>query len=382
MIRVLFVLGSLAGGGAERQTLTWLRYLNRAAFSPSLYVISRRGQLASQVPTDIKLSAYEDRHSPPKLYFPGRNFRSQGKDLTAMIAEQRIDVIVSVSLHMTLLVESATDRSISWIAVEMADPRLDFTDQIRRFRTIKRRRLAKGYRNAIPVAVSLGVKQGLEHFYRLPANSIHVIPNFIDVAAIDLDIAEARRPPDEEKFRIITVGRLQPQKGHRYLLDAMKVLVYDRSLRQLHLHLLGDGPLRHELENQVSVLNLQNHVTFEGFVDRPAPFLHRCNLFCLPSLYEGLPLALLEAMACNVPVVATDCQSGPKEILQNGKYGRLVPVGAVEPLADAIEHAVRDPEALKQTAIAARCHVETEYSVPVGMARLETLLEQAAREGK
>jgi glycosyltransferase involved in cell wall biosynthesis len=102
--------------------------------------------------------------------------------------------------------------------------------------------------------------------------------------------------------------------------------------------------------------------------------MKRCDLFCLPSLYEGMPVALLEAMACGVPVVATDCPSGPREVLAGGEFGRLVPVADPVALAEAMKAVVRDPEEAARAVAAARRRVEDEYSVASGMPRLERLL--------
>ena len=132
------------------------------------------------------------------------------------------------------------------------------------------------------------------------------------------------------------------------------------------------------VENVLAALDI-GHVAFAGHRANPFAYLRRCDLFCLPSLNEGMPGALLEAMACGVPVVAADCPSGPREVLTGGAFGRLVPVADPDALADAIEAVARDPATARATAAAARRHVEEEYSIPVGMARWERLLEWAAR---
>jgi glycosyltransferase involved in cell wall biosynthesis len=132
------------------------------------------------------------------------------------------------------------------------------------------------------------------------------------------------------------------------------------------------------LEQQVRHSGLTEHVTFTGFVANPLAYVRQCNLFCLPSLYEGMPVALLEAMACGVPVVATDCPSGPREVLAGGEFGRLVPVGDPAALAAAIEQVLRDPTGSRVMTSAARRRVEEEYSAPIGIRRLERLLEAAA----
>lgn len=373
-LRVLVVLGSLGGGGAERQVAVWLRHLDRTHFEPTLYLTARRGELLGEIPADVPVVAFEERRAPPRLYVPGGIYRRQVRDLESVATERGTDVLVTVTLHMTLLAAGMRRRSERWLAVEMADPRRDFADQVTRFRRLKRRWLAKAYELATPVAVSDGVKEGIVEFYGTAADRIAVLPNFIDLDAVDRRAAEPGPDLPRDRFHVVTVGRLQPQKGHAHLLDAFARLAAKQWPRPPHLHLLGQGPLRDELERQVRDLALTNQVTFAGFVANPLAYMKRCDLFCLPSLYEGMPVALLEAMACGLPVVATDCPSGPREVLADGSFGRLVPVADPGALAEAIEAVFLDPEAAKRAAAAARRRVEDEYSSPTGMVRLERLL--------
>ena len=375
-LRVLFAIGSLAGGGAERQTLLYLRHLDRQRFAPQLYLTYRQGELLDQVPSDVSVSAFWDRHRFPRWNVPGRIHRWQARDLARVLAERDIDVLVSVTFLATLVACSAVpQRPTPWLAVEMADPRRDLATEVKRFRWLKRWHLTRAYRLADrAVAVSEGVREGLMAMYRPPADRLAVLPNFIDVDDVDRRAAEPAPDLDPDRFHLVTVGRLNPQKGHLDLLRAMTQLVHRRRLDRLHLHLLGQGPLEAKLRDFVVRHQLQNHVTFAGYVSNPLPYVKRCQLFCLPSLYEGLPLALLEAMACTVPVLATDCPSGPREVLADGRFGRLVPAADPEALADAIADAIAQPDTVRQIARSARQRVVECYSATAVIGRLEKLL--------
>jgi glycosyltransferase involved in cell wall biosynthesis len=103
------------------------------------------------------------------------------------------------------------------------------------------------------------------------------------------------------------------------------------------LIILGDGEERQSLQKLIDSLKIRESIDMPGFVLNPYAFMKKASVFVLSSRWEGLPNALIQAMACGAPVVSTDCRSGPAEILDGGKYGRLVPVGDVEALADAIE---------------------------------------------
>ena len=374
--RVLFTIGSLAGGGAERQTLQYLEGLNRGRFAPQVYLTHGEGELLEQLPGDVPRTAFWDRHRAPRWNFPGRIHRWQVRDLARFLDEQRIDVLVSVTFQATLVAGPAVRRRPTpWFAIEMADPRLDLDNQVQRFRGIKRRLLARAYRRADRVlAVSRGVRDGLLAVYGCPGDRVVVLPNFIDLAAVQRRAAADGPELSPDRFHIATIGRLDPQKGQIYLLQAVKLLQQRPTFRNILLHLIGQGPLESPLRDFVRQHDLGAHVQFVGYLPDPLPYLRCCHLFCLPSLYEGLPLALLEAMACGVPVVATDCPSGPHEVLSGGACGRLVPSADPAALADAIIQAHQHRGGDVAMVQAAQQRVRTAYSAEVVLPRLERML--------
>ena len=149
---------------------------------------------------------------------------------------------------------------------------------------------------------------------------------------------------------LLAAGRLAPAKDFATLLRAFARV---RARRPVHLVILGEGGLRHTLEKQLRELGIEADVELHGFVDNPFAWMSRASLFVLSSAWEGSPGVLVEAMACGCPVVSTDCPSGPDEILDGGRYGRLVPVGDAAALTEAIAttlDATIDREALRARA--------------------------------
>jgi len=141
----------------------------------------------------------------------------------------------------------------------------------------------------------------------------------------------------------LAIGRLTEQKDFFTLISAFAQL---RQHRVLRLIILGDGELRAGLADHMAELGLSDDdVKLPGFVSNPFAWLARCSLFVLSSRWEGLPGALIEAMACGAPVVSTNCLSGPDEILEGGRWGRLVPVGDVAALAQAMADTLDTPPA-------------------------------------
>jgi glycosyltransferase involved in cell wall biosynthesis len=129
------------------------------------------------------------------------------------------------------------------------------------------------------------------------------------------------------------VGRLERQKAFHLLLEAQAILL-GRGV-ECNVCILGEGSLRTWLERRVRTLGLEGRAFLPGFVD-PRPVMGRAAVLALTSVYEGAPLVIAEALAIGMPIVATDCPSGPAEMLENGRLGILVPVGDAVALADAL----------------------------------------------
>jgi glycosyltransferase involved in cell wall biosynthesis len=377
---VLFVLGTMGVGGTERQVIEILRHLNRERFEPSLYLIYREGELLGQVPQDVPIFSYWDRHAYPRVNYPGRILRSQARDIRHTIQEQDIDEVYDRTSNVTLIASLATRRTrVKRISVAVADPRQEIRANHARFGFAKRYLLGRAYRTADRVvAVSEGVRTGLIEFFRLPPEQVTTCYNVFDVPRLDELAAEPCPDFDESRFHVVSVGRLQREKGQSYLVDAVDELVNRRELSQVLLWLVGNGPDEVLLRNRVAELKLDEHVRFEGFQANPMPYVRHADLFCLPSLFEGMPNALVEAMIAGTPVVSSDCRSGPREILGDGEHGCLVPPADSLALADAIEDAINNRTDWAGRTASARRFVEQTYSVEAGMARIEKLLQEVA----
>lgn len=378
-IRVLFAIGEMSGGGSQRQLIGILQRLDRSRFAPQLYLVSPGGELLSEVPADVPVHVFANRYQSSAWWYPGQAHQARVSDLEQIIRDERIDLVYDRTYHMTLIAAPAARRAgAARVSVIVTDPALDFAGNVERFRFVKRHLLKRAYATADCVgAVSDGVREAAEAHYRLPPGKAVTIHNFFDIERIDRLMAEPL-PPAEIKpagcFQIVAAGRLHRQKGFIYLLEAVRQLVKSRGLNQLHLRILGSGPLEPELRSFVTRHRLEQQVTLAGFRQNPLPYYRQADLFCLSSLYEGMPNALVEAMLCEVPVLATDCPSGPREILQNGRLGRLVLPGDPLLLADAIADVIADSQKFQQVVPVARKHIEMTFSPQTGMQRLEQLL--------
>ena len=217
---------------------------------------------------------------------------------------------------------------------------------------IDRARNSYPYADAV-VGVSHGIARELAEIADVPRDRVHTIYNPVVSAelarktreAIDHPWLDGSAPPV-----ILAIGRLSAQKDFSTLLAAFARLLARRPAR---LIVLGRGHLQSRLFSQAQELRIVEHVDFPGFVENPYAFLARASLFVLSSRWEGLPTVLIEAMACGCPVVSTDCEFGPNEILENGRWGELVPVGDPTALAEAMARALDvspDRDALQERA--------------------------------
>jgi len=193
------------------------------------------------------------------------------------------------------------------------------------------------------ITPSWGSARDLAGFARIPEERITVIPNPVDVREIRNMASEQA---DHPWFRVsevpvvVGLGELTSRKGFDTLIRAFATF---RGQKPARLFLMGKGSGRDSLEKLCLDLGIREDVEFAGFRENPFPFLAHADLFVQPSRYEGFGMALLEALALGVPVVATDCPSGPREILQDGKYGRLVPVEDFNSMAAAIKKTLDSP---------------------------------------
>lgn len=187
------------------------------------------------------------------------------------------------------------------------------------------------------VSVCEGVGNDLAESLALQRDTIRTIYNPVDLERIKRLSLKAEPHPwfsDKSQPTLVTVGRLNRQKDHKTLLHALKHLNRQRPAR---LIVIGDGGLKQELQEEAANLGLEDQVHWTGTTDNPYAYMARADAFVLSSAWEGLPNVLLEAFACRTPIISTDAAGGgPAELLQNGRFGRLVPVGEPESLAAAI----------------------------------------------
>lgn len=207
-----------------------------------------------------------------------------------------------------------------------------------------------------------------------------VIPNFIEPPAPEASITW--RPEWEPWFRrpvLLTVARLAPQKALDRLLRSHRSLL-DRGIEH-HLIVVGTGLEKVALETEVARLGVESTTFFAGHVDDPTPLYQKATVFGMCSRYEGFGLTLVEAMTAGLPVVAMDCESGPREVLDGGTAGVLTPDSDEDAFTEALAHLLTDDTARSHYAVAGRARAAT-YTPERIVPQWEELLLRVARPGR
>lgn len=296
--------------------------------------------------------------------------RSIGPIVHYLRARRPRTVLVTLD-HMILTVLIA--RAISRVPVRVVAREANHFSA-RKPQGIKARLLSKAFLAALRraddvIAVSEGVSTDLRIYGKVARDKLHTIYNPV----VDEELERKAKLDVSHPFLgdgvspvILAAGRLIEQKDFPTLLRALREL---RETQAARLIILGEGPERQKLEKLVGELGLAGAVSLPGFVENPFGFMRRASAFVLSSAWEGLPGVLVQAMACGCPVVSTDCRSGPDEILDNGRFGELVPVGDSSALAAAIVRTLKAPP--DSEVLRARAN---EFSVERSLARYEELL--------
>ncbi len=332
MKKISIVLPNLASGGAERLAVSLANdWLNRG-FNVDLVLLSIENEpfldlLDKRIfIVDLKVDRLRNAIFPLKNYFKSSKPDVIWSGLWPLTAISIVSWILSGKIGRIYTIDH-NQLSISTVK------KLKISKYIVKLITRLLYPFATGN-----MTVSEGVKRDLVNLTKLPEKSIRVIYN---PAARGIGKKTSFSPEIKKKLWgddpgkcIISVGSLKDQKNFKLLIESFASL---KKEIKATLIILGEGPLRQNLENQVSNFNLSHSASLPGFVKDPSPWLLTADLFVLSSNWEGLPTVLIEALDCGLPVVSTDTPSGPSEILENGLWGVLVPPNNAELLLDGMK---------------------------------------------
>ncbi|HNP84184.1 MAG TPA: glycosyltransferase family 4 protein [Nitrospira sp.] len=324
-MRITLVISTFGAGGAERVMAVMANHWAEHGYDITLVTLARSDEDFYPLHPAVQRVGLGVMKVSSGLREALWNNLVRLKQLRDAIRLSRPDVVISFIERTNILVLLSTiGLPVPIVACERIDPRHHSIGPVW---SGLRRCL---YRRAASLVVQTeGLRSWAEGF--VPARSVHVIPNPI---AIVSEEASAERTTGGRSKCVSALGRLVPQKGFDTLLQAFAHCI--RTHADWSLTIVGEGPERSQLEALSARLGIEDRVSLIGRRSNPFPILRQTDLFVLSSRYEGFPMALVEAMACRLPVISTDCPSGPRDIIRDGVDGILVPPNDVSALTQAM----------------------------------------------
>jgi glycosyltransferase involved in cell wall biosynthesis len=367
-VNIGIVLPYLKAGGTERQARYIARHLRRSGHRATLIVAEKKGIFAEKVDADtVFLDVPFNKTAAPLFIYR----------LARTVAGANVDLLLSrawntnmVTAAAGLLTRTPYVLFLSGPSTRRDQPRLKL--------------LVEGFflrRAARILAVSEGAKDNCVRAYGLPRSLVTVVHNGIEVDEIQRLAAE--ESDDVPRFRedaldVVFVGRINHRKGPDVFLRALHQA--KDAVPHVKGWIVGTGDVAtyRQLADDLSV---RGRVVFLGEKENPFPEMKQADLFVLPSRSEGFPNVLLEAMALGRPVLAADCETGPREIL-DGTNGRLFPVEDAGALARLIEDLARDEDTRREMGTRARETVREEFRLETQLSTMEDILRRAARPSR
>lgn len=331
-------LPTLLIGGAEKVAVEIANALSDDGWSVEILVMDARGPLANELSDKIQIKS-----------IGASSYRQAVARLAKIYDSDRPDIVLS-TLYINNVVAIAAKMFSRYKPRVIAGAHNSFRFKITRpdnwkdkFLLYPLSFLFLPYADAT-IAVSQGVADELMRMLRLKKKRVHVVYNPV----VTPELIEKSHDPLEHPWlrkgrsfeTLISVGRLVEQKGFDMLLMALAEV---RRSRDVRLIIIGDGPLHASLVELATSLQIRKYVDLLGSRSNPYKYVSRADLFVLPSRWEGLGNVVIEALACGCPVVATDCNFGPREILEGGRFGYLSAVNDPAALSAAILAALNEP---------------------------------------
>lgn len=325
----------LYGGGAEDVVLKLADGFCNRDVRVDLVVVKDEGALRSRVPSNVNLVDLDAGRIATSLLPLLRYLQSSCPAvlISALTPTNVIAILASIVAGENL-VSVLTEHNVKSTKLDRKNLKTQIFTTAARF--------TYGWSNQI-VAASNRIADDVCSVLRLERERVEVIHNPVFTGALHRKADEEVEHPwfNSDVDVVLGVGRLTPQKDFPTLIRTVARLREDRDVR---LILLGEGEERSQLQDLCRELAIADHVDLHGFVDNPIRYMAHSDVFVLSSAWEGFGIVVVEALASGAPVVSTCGDEGPGEILENGRYGRLVPTGDDKALSEAILETLNNPE--------------------------------------
>lgn len=328
MKKIAFLSYDMNVGGAERMISVLVNQFVRAETTVDLVLVNRQGEFLKDVSPKARIISFDKPH-----------LRAAIPALIRYFASEKPDVVISSLTHLNLA--AVICRILSRSNAKLILIEHSTISQNNLALNLKERLITRAAHLLYPradkiVVVSNGSAKDLIQTIKIDPNLIQPIYNPLDLQLIrehGNETPDHRWLTDKQMPVLLAIGRLMPAKNFPFLLSAFSEVVKQRACR---LIILGEGAERINLEKQIADLGLEEMVDLPGIKTNPYAFLTHSDMLLCTSNYEGFNLTIAEALACGTPVVSVDCPHGPAEILENGRWGKLTPLGDQQAFTDAI----------------------------------------------
>lgn len=318
--KVLFIINSMTKGGAERVISNISNYLVEKKYDVSILTLNK-DKCDYDLSPYIKLDTlYTNQSKNKKIISKINNI----KKMNAYLKNNKPDIVISflprASYYSSLLCKK---NKIKLIISERNDPKSKYHNKILKLITKQLYARADG--------LVFQTKDAQQFFQKSIIKKSVIIANPINDKFLKTKISDKRQK------KIVAVGRITEQKNHKLIIDAYKEL--DNKLKDYKLIIYGEGNLKTKIEKYICENNLSENIKLPGIVDDIISEIKDSSLFILSSNYEGMPNALMEAMALGIPCISTDCPcGGPRALINNKENGLLINVGDKKELIDSISY--------------------------------------------
>ena len=368
-IKILYLIPQLLVGGTERHLCDLVTHLNRKKFEPVVWCTGQWGPIGDEM---VKAGARVVRY-PLSFYHLGDLVKA-----SCFIKKEKFDIFHSYNSYGPHFIDAVIAK-ITGIPVYISTRR-----NMRHWKGGNKLHLAENIRNYlsdIVIANSEAVKRKTVEVEGMPPDRIKVIYNGVDIndantRNMNHDLRERLNIPDDHVI-VGNLANLKPIKGQKYLIQAF-AKVLERA-EKVKLIIAGEGSEKERLSNLVEKLRIRGDVTIANFENQRFDLLSLFDIFVLPSLSEGFPNVLIEAMATSKPIIATDV-GGNREAVIHGKTGYLVPAGDFRRMANAIANLLSNKSLQVKFGHLGRKRVEKMFSLEKMVSKTEELYERLLKK--
>ena len=329
--KIVVILPNLNNGGAERSHIYIANEWIKLGYQVVFILMEKKGNLIPLISKEIQIINLKE-----------NRLRNIIIPLTKLLYKNQFDIIVAPMWPITIISVISWYLSLKKGKLFLVDHNPIIKKWANDFKinwSLVKFSIKLTYNRVSGIiSVSSGIKEDILKIISMEKNKLQVIYNPINNHSIPYKKNQKEKIKifGNLKHNIVSTGSLKKSKDYITLIKAVNFLI-NRNI-EINLNIIGEGEEKENLDKLIKKNNLSQNIKLLGYIEDPFPYLINADLYVSSSIYDGLPLSMIEALVSKIPIVSTDCESGPREILKNGKYGTLVPIKDYKSLAFEIEN--------------------------------------------